>query len=192
MIAIIDYGAGNIGSVKNALDRLNVDSIVTNDPATIKSAEKVILPGVGEASSAMKTLQELELDEVIKELKQPVLGVCLGLQLMCRWSEEGDCKGLGIFDVNVLRFPAELLVPHMGWNNCEISSNPLMKGITNTDDFYFVHSFYAERGNETIATCNYIRPFSAAMNKNNFYATQFHPEKSADIGTKLLQNFIEL
>lgn len=192
MIAIIDYGAGNIGSVKNALDRLGVNSIVTDEQEIIKNAEKVILPGVGEASSAMETLKASGLDKVIKNLEQPVLGVCLGLQLMCRWSEEGDCDGLGIFDVNVLRFPAELPVPHMGWNNCEISPNPLMKGISNVDDFYFVHSFYAETGNETIAICDYIRPFSAAMNKNNFYATQFHPEKSADIGTKLLQNFIEL
>lgn len=192
MIAIIKYNAGNTKSVQNALSRLGVNSIVTDDPSEIKQAEKVIFPGVGEAGSAMSYLQQRGLDEVIRNLTQPVLGICLGLQLMCRSSEEGDVKCLGIFDLPVRKFPELDLVPHTGWNAINCSDNPLLAGISSLTDFYFVHSYYAEISDESIATCDYIVPFSAALQKNNFYATQFHPEKSAEAGEQILKNFIAL
>lgn len=192
MIAIVKYNAGNIRSVQNALNRLGYDSIITDDPAQLKAADKVIFPGVGEANSAMRYLKEKGLGEVIKSLEQPVLGICLGLQLMCSSSEEGNTECLGIFPNKVLRFQGDAIIPHMGWNNFTSSQGPLFKGIKTEDDVYFVHSYYAELGKYTTATCDYIQPFCAAISKDNFYATQFHPEKSAGIGTRLLKNFLEL
>lgn len=192
MIAIIKYNAGNIKSVKNALTRLEYESIITDNANEIKSADKVIFPGVGEASSAMRYLREKELDKVIISLKQPMLGICLGLQLMCKHSEEGDSTCLGIFDADVKLFPPKEKIPHIGWNNFLSLESKLFKNITINDDVYYVHSFYAEVSIETIATCNYIKTFTAAMHKENFYATQFHPEKSADVGEQILKNFLEL
>ncbi len=192
MIAIIDYGAGNIRSVQNALHRLGVESIVTSDPEIIRSSEKVIFPGVGEARTAMAFLSEKALDVLIPTLTQPVLGICLGLQLLCTSSEEGNTACLGIFNTKVRRFHSDQIVPHMGWNNCDELQSELFNGIAIQDDFYFVHSYYAELCEETIAVGNYGFPFSAALKKNNFYATQFHPEKSAGVGERILQNFINL
>lgn len=190
MIAIIDYNAGNTTSVKNAVERLGFTAIVTSDSERIKRAEKVIFPGVGEASTAMKFLKEKQLDKVITSLKQPVLGICLGQQLLCRFSEEGTTECLGVFPVNVKRFPATDLVPHIGWNNLQDMKSGLFEGIQTTDDVYFVHSYYAELSDYTIATCDYILPYSAAMKKDNFYAAQFHPEKSATVGERILNNFL--
>jgi len=192
MIAIIKYNAGNIQSVQNALNRLGVESVITDDKTTILNADKVIFPGVGEASSAMNYLKQRELDKVIRSIKQPFLGICLGLQLMSKNSEEGNTDCLGIFDTKVKLFPPKLKVPHIGWNNLKSSDVELFKGIRSSEDFYFVHSYYAELCEETIAVTDYIKPISAALQKNNFYATQFHPEKSASVGEKLLKNFIEL
>jgi len=192
MIAIIEYNAGNSRSVQNALKRLNCEVEITSDAGRIREAEKVIFPGVGEARSAMHFLKEKELDRTIVELKQPVLGICLGLQLLCASSDENETECLGIFDNKVLKFPSEQPVPHMGWNNLKDFKSPLFKGIQTDNDVYFVHSYYAELSKETIATANYIVNFSAALNKDNFYATQFHPEKSGDVGSIILQNFLEL
>ena len=192
MIAIIKYNAGNIRSVKNALNRLGYKSKVTDDPDEIRTAEKVIFPGVGEASSAMKYLKNRGLDECIRSLTQPVLGICLGLQLMCEYTEEGETSCLGIFKANVKAFPPEEIVPHMGWNNFRSTSNPLFEGLPPANDVYFVHGFYAALCQDTIAESWYIVPFSSAMNKNNFYATQFHPEKSAEAGEQILKNFLAL
>ena len=192
MIAIVKYNAGNITSVKNAIERLGYSCIVTDDENLLKNAEKVIFPGVGEASSAMNYLREKGLDEVIKNLKQPVLGICLGQQLMCQFSEEGNTKCLGIFDVNVKKFEPKLKVPHMGWNTISSLKSELYDENSSEQDFYFVHSYYAEIGAETSAICNYIVPFSASMQKDNFYATQFHPEKSSSVGEQLLLNFLKL
>lgn len=192
MIAIIKYNAGNIRSVENAFMRLGCDCLVTDDKEMIASAEKVVFPGVGEASSAMEYLKKHGLDDLIKSLKQPTLGICLGQQLMCNHSEEGNTVCLGIFDAAVKKFPPDELVPHMGWNNLENLKSGLLKGISQEDNVYFVHSYYSELSEETIATCQYILPFSAAMQKNNFYATQFHPEKSAGVGEKILKNFLAL
>ncbi len=192
MIAIIKYNAGNILSVQNALNRLGYDSVITDDKATILAADKVIFPGVGEASSAMEYLRQRSLDRLINTITQPFLGICLGLQLMCKSSEEGQVKCLGIFDTQVKRFPPDEIVPHMGWNNFENLSGELFKEIDANDDVYYVHSYYAEQCKETVAICNYIKPFSAALQKDNFYASQFHPEKSAGIGEQILKNFLEL
>ena len=192
MIAILKYNAGNVTSVENAVRNLGYPTVVTDDIEVLKSAEKVIFPGVGEASSAMKHLKEKGLDKVIQELTQPVLGICLGMQLMCDSSEEGETKGLGIFDVKVLKFPPKDLVPQMGWNNFTSLKGELFKDIQLENDCYFVHSYYAEICPETIAVTDYILPFSAALQKNNFYATQFHPEKSAKIGLQILNNFLKL
>lgn len=192
MIAIVKYNAGNIQSVKNAVERLGFSCIVTDDENELKSAEKVIFTGVGEASSAMKYLQERKLDEIIKNLKQPVLGICLGQQLMCNFSEEGNTQCLGIFDVNVKKFEAKEKVPHMGWNNLTDIKSDLFNGISPENDFYFVHSFYSEIGENTTSICDYINQFSASMQKDNFYATQFHPEKSSEIGEQLLLTFLKL
>ncbi|HAG16678.1 MAG TPA: imidazole glycerol phosphate synthase subunit HisH [Bacteroidales bacterium] len=192
MIAIIKYNAGNIASVQNALTRLGYQSIITDDKHEILKAEKVIFPGVGEASSAMKYLREKELDKVILSIKKPFLGICLGLQLMCDFSEEGNTNCLGIFHTNVKKFPRNEKVPHIGWNTIENIRNPLFEGIFPKSDVYFVHSYFAEINAQTIATCNYIQPFSAAMQQNNFFATQFHPEKSADVGAQILKNFLAL
>ena len=192
MIAIVKYNAGNITSVRNALTRLGYKSTITDDPEELIKSEKVIFPGVGEASSAIHYLEERGLDKTIVSLKQPVLGICLGLQLMCRYSEEGDTKCLGIFDAEVRLFPPVDKIPHMGWNNFLTLKGDLFRGMSLDDDLYYVHSYYAEISSNTIATCEYIVPFSAAMNKDNFYATQFHPEKSATAGEKILKNFLEL
>ena len=192
MIAIVKYSAGNIKSVQNALIRLGYKSIITDDPSELISSEKVIFPGVGEASSAMLYLRERGLDRIIISLKQPVLGICLGLQLMCRFSEEGETKCLGVFDTDVRLFPPVDKIPHMGWNNCLTMKGDLFKGLTINNDLYYVHSYYAEISKCTVATCDYILPFSAAMQQGNFYATQFHPEKSAETGEKILKNFLEL
>jgi glutamine amidotransferase len=191
MIAIIKYPAGNIKSVENAVNRLGYQCVVTDDVELLKSAEKVIFPGVGEASTAMKYLKETGLHKLIPALTQPVLGICLGQQLMCNFSEENNTECLGIFNTTVKKFPPTELVPHMGWNNLEILHSRLFAGVSSDDNFYFVHSFYAEPCDSTTATCNYILPFSAVMEKDNFYATQFHPEKSADAGETILKNFLE-
>lgn len=191
-IAIIKYNAGNIKSVQNAISRLGYKSIITDDVNEIIKADKVIFPGVGEASSAMSYLNNKGLTEVIKKLKQPVLGICLGLQLLCDSSEENNTKCLGVFNTKVKLFPPEEKVPHIGWNNFESFSGKLFQGINKKNDVYYVHSFYAETCKETIAICNYILPFSAAIKKDNFYATQFHPEKSSTIGEQILKNFLEL
>jgi imidazole glycerol-phosphate synthase subunit HisH len=192
MIVIIKYNAGNITSVKNAVERLGFTCEVSDNFEKIRNADKVIFPGVGEAKSAMKYLKERDLDKLIKSLKQPVLGICLGQQLMCKFSEEGNTDCMGIFDVNVNKFPNTDIVPHMGWNNLKGLKTSIFDDVSEEDNFYFVHSYYAELSNETIAKCDYILPFSAAMNKDNFYATQFHPEKSASIGEKVLLNFLKL
>jgi len=175
MIAIIKYNAGNISSVQNALNRLGCNSLITDDVETILKADKVILPGVGEASTAMEYLKEKRLDQVILSLKQPMLGICLGLQLMCKYSEEGETECLGIFDAEVKHFPKTEIVPHMGWNNFTSLKSPLFNKVE-----------------KDVALCDYILPFSAAMNKNNYYASQFHPEKSAEVGAQILKNFLEL
>lgn len=192
MIAIIDYGAGNIRSVQNALSRLGVESKLTNRPDELFAADKIIFPGVGEASFAMQQLRENRLDQLIPTLTQPVLGICLGMQLMCTSSEEGNTEALGIFASKVKEFEPILNVPHTGWNACSFRPSPLFNGLTTEDDFYFVHSYYAEICPDTLATCDYIQPFSAALQKDNFYGVQFHPEKSAGIGSKLIQNFLAL
>jgi glutamine amidotransferase len=192
MIAIIKYNAGNIQSVQNALKNLGYESVITDDKATILAADKVIFPGVGEASSAMKYLRERKLDEVITSITRPFLGICLGLQLMCKSSEEGQAECLGIFDTPVKLFPPKEKVPHMGWNNFTKVQGSLFENIELEEDVYYVHSYYADICENTIATCDYINPFSAALNKDNFYATQFHPEKSADVGMKILKNFLKL
>jgi len=191
MIAIIKYPAGNITSVENAINRLGYECVVTDDIEVLKSADKVIFPGVGEASTAMKYLTEQGLDKLIPALTQPVLGICLGQQLMCNFSEENNTECLGIFNTVVKKFPPTELVPHMGWNNIEILQSRLLNGLSADDNFYFVHSFYAERCEDTTAICNYILPFSAVMEKDNFYSTQFHPEKSAVAGEKILKNFLD-
>ena len=222
-LAIIKYNAGNIQSVLYALERIGVSAIVTDDIEEIQSADKVIFPGVGEASTAMNYLKERKLDEVIKHLKQPVLGVCLGMQLMCTYSEENDTDCLGIFDEVVKKFNTSveegtyegllvqvpnntnaawppspsgegtrvrLKVPQMGWNNISNLKSDLMQDVKENSYCYFVHSYYASLGEHTIATTNYVQPFSAALHKDNFYGVQFHTEKSADAGQRILENFI--
>jgi imidazole glycerol-phosphate synthase subunit HisH len=192
MIAILKYNAGNIKSVQNALTRLGYESIITDDPVELKNADKVIFPGVGEAGSAMLYLKERGLDKTIIALNQPVLGICLGLQLMCRHSEEADTLCLGIFDADVKLFPPVDKIPHMGWNNFLTLKGDLFKGVALQDDVYYVHSYYSEISSSTSATCDYILPFSASMQSENFYATQFHPEKSADVGEIILKNFLNI
>ena len=192
MIAIIDYVAGNVKSVQNAVEKLGFKTIITSDFEEIKNAEKVIFPGVGEASTAMKYLKNLKLDELIPTLKQPFLGICLGQQLLCNFSEEGNTKCLGIFDLNVKEFPETDIVPHMGWNNLQKMSGDLLDGISADDNLYFVHSYYCEIGENTTSECEYILPFSATLQKENFYGTQFHPEKSGAIGAKILENFLNI
>lgn len=197
-IVIIKYNAGNIESVNNALNRLGVNAEITADPEKIRNADKVIFPGVGEASTTMEYLRQHKLDELIVSLKQPVLGICLGLQLMCSHSEEGNTTCLGIFDEKVKRFipkPGEEFitkVPHMGWNAIYNLKSDLFSADLENEYVYFVHSFYAGLGEHTAATCSYIEPFSAALQKDNFYATQFHPEKSGKIGASVLENFLKI
>ena len=192
MIAIIKYNGGNVNSVQNALNRLKIDSVITDDPEQIIKADKVIFPGVGEASSTMKLLKEKELDLLIPSLKQPVLGICLGMQLMCKGNEEGDTEGMGIFDINVRKFPSTDIVPHMGWNTVSGQISSLFSGIEKSSDVYFVHSYYCELSDFTTSVCEYILPISASLQKDNFYAVQFHPEKSGIVGNQIVKNFINL
>jgi imidazole glycerol-phosphate synthase subunit HisH len=192
MIAIVRYNAGNIRSVRNAVERLGYPCIITDDPDELRNAQKVILPGVGEAGSAMKHLRDRGLDKVIKELTSPVLGICLGLQLLCKWSEEGETECLGIFNAIVKKLPPADKVPHMGWDNFKWLSGDLLKGIKPENDVYYVHSYCTGINEYTTAEGFYIVPFSAAMRKDNFHATQFHPEKSAGVGDRIMKNFLEL
>jgi len=191
-IVIINYGAGNIQSIMFAIERLGYKAVLSNDSEEIKAADKVIFPGVGEASSAMKMLEESGLDALIPTLKQPVLGICLGMQLMCNFSEEGDTKGLGIFDVDVIKFTSKVKVPQMGWNQIYNLKSDLFKGISENEYMYLVHSFYAPLCAETIATTNYELEYSSALENDNFYGTQFHPEKSGDVGEQILANFLKI
>lgn len=193
MIAVIDYDTGNIRSVANALGRLGAQYCITADPQEIRTASHVLLPGVGEASSAMAKLHERGLVEVIRSLTQPVLGICIGVQLLCRHSEEGDAECIGVFDNEVRRFrDAGLKIPHMGWDSIEHLRSPLFEGIEEGDYVYFVHSYSPTVGPDTIASTTYGETFSAAICKGNFYGTQFHPEKSAAIGERILHNFLNL
>jgi len=194
-VAVIKYNAGNIYSVVNALRRLGIEPLVTDDPVEIQNADCVLFPGQGEAAYTMKYLRANKLDQLICDLKQPVLGICIGMQLMCRHSEEGDTDCLGIFDADVKRFEAKDhydKIPHMGWNSLTELKSPLYKGISEGQFVYFIHSFYVPQNQFSIADCNYIQPFCASMHKDNFYATQFHPEKSGRVGEQIIQNFIDL
>lgn len=192
MIAIIKYNAGNIGSVQNAIRRIGYESVVTDDINLLNSADKIIFPGVGEASSAMKYLRERKLDEFILNTKIPLLGICLGMQLLCIYSEEGNTDGIGVFNTTVKKFPPQDIIPHMGWNEINSLQSKLFMNINENSNVYFVHSYYAEVCTQTIAINDYILPYSAALHKDNFYATQFHPEKSSSIGLKILSNFLTL
>lgn len=196
MIAIIDYDTGNLRSVCNALERIGAEYVLTDDPSVISRADRVLLPGVGEASTAMQKLQERGLCEVIRGLKMPVLGICIGMQLMCRHSEEGDVDCLGIFDASVTKFFADpqkgVKVPHMGWNAISGLRTGLFEGLSDGDFVYFVHSYAASVCDDTIAVSDNGRMFSAAICKDNFYGVQFHPEKSGDVGEKILKNFMSL
>jgi len=192
MIAIIKYNAGNIRSVLNSVTRLGYDSIITDKKDDILNADKIILPGVGEAASAMKDLRERGIDKILLSIDKPVLGICLGLQLLCLDSEEGNAKCLGVFNSHVRKFPPEDKVPHTGWDNFKSMDGELLKDLKASDDFYYVHSYYSEICKYTTAVCDYILPFSAVMQKDNFYAVQFHPEKSAERGEKVMKNFLEL
>ena len=194
-VAVVKYNAGNIRSVDYALKRLGVEAVITADKEELQSADKVIFPGVGEAETTMNHLKATGLDELIKNLRQPVFGICLGMQLMCRYSEEGEVDCLNIFDVGVKRFVPqkhEDKVRHMGWNTIGKTNSKLFEGFTEEEFVYFVHSFYVPTCDFTAATTDYIHPFSAALHKDNFYATQFHPEKSGKTGEKILTNFLNL
>jgi glutamine amidotransferase len=194
-VAVVKYNAGNIYSVIHALQRLGVNPILTDNPEELQRADKVLFPGQGEASNAMRYLREHGLDKVITDLKNPILGICIGQQLMCKHSEEGNTECLGIFDADVLRFQPqkhEDKVPHMGWNQLQNPTSDLFKGFSEGEFVYFVHSFYVPLCGNTIAATNYILPFSAALHKDNFYATQFHPEKSGTVGERIIKNFLEL
>ena len=191
-IVIIDYGAGNIQSIQFALQRIGYTAILSSDKDIIEQADKVIFPGVGEASSAMTKLKESGLDVVIPGLKQPVLGICLGMQLMCKYSEEGDTKGLGIFDVDVVKFSNKVKVPQIGWNQITDLKTPLFKDVAEKEYIYLVHSYYAPLSEETIAVSDYELLYSSAMCKDNFWGVQFHPEKSSEAGERILKNFVTL
>ena len=205
-VAIVKYNAGNIYSVVNALRRMGIEPLLTDDPEELRKADRVLFPGQGEARGAMEYLKARRLDEVIRDLKQPVFGICVGQQLLCKHSEEGDVDCIGIFNAEVKRFRPEKhedKVPCMGWNELEVSgewrevsgeyqTNPLMEGLGEHPYVYFVHSYYVPVCEETIATANYILPYSASMHKDNFYTCQFHPEKSGKVGEQILQNFMEL
>lgn len=191
-LTIIDYGAGNIKSIQFAFNRLGVEAILTNNSEEIKSADRVIFPGVGEASSAMNMLKKSKLNLLIPELKQPVLGICLGMQLLCNFTEEGNTQGLGVFNVSVKRFSDALKVPQMGWNSITDLKSPLFKNNNEQDYMYLVHSYFAEVCNQTIAKTNYGLAYSSALQNKNFFGVQFHPEKSSTAGEQVLKNFIEL
>ncbi|NOY48456.1 MAG: imidazole glycerol phosphate synthase subunit HisH [Chlorobi bacterium] len=191
-LVIIDYGAGNIKSIQFAFKRLDIDAMLTNSPEEILTADKVIFPGVGEASNAMMMLKEAQLDKLIPNLEQPVLGICLGMQLLCKHTEEGDTAGLGVFDVNIKRFSNKVKVPQMGWNTITNLKSGLFSGIENNEYMYLVHSYYAELCKETIATTNYETNYASALQHENFYGVQFHPEKSSIAGEKILKNFLTL
>ncbi|MBQ0049273.1 MAG: imidazole glycerol phosphate synthase subunit HisH [Bacteroidales bacterium] len=194
-VAIVKYNAGNIYSVINALRRLGVEPILTDDPEELACADKVIFPGQGEASNAMRYLRAHNLDRVITQLRQPLLGICIGQQLLCRHSEEGNTDCLGIFDVDVVKFqPKEQgqKVPHMGWNTLEQLKSDIFKGFEGNEYAYFVHSYYVPLCSWAAATTDYIQPYASALHRDNFYATQFHPEKSGSVGERILKNFLEL
>lgn len=194
-VAIVKYNAGNIYSVVNALRRLGIEPLLTDDEEQLHSADRVIFPGQGNAKTTMTYLREHHLDKMIKSLRQPVLGICVGQQLLCRHSEEGDVDCIGVFDADVRRFVPtqhDEKVPAMGWNALYDLSSPLFKGIAEGDYVYFVHSYYAGICDDTIAKADYILPYSAALHKDNFWTTQFHPEKSGRVGEKLLENFLNI
>lgn len=194
MIAIVDYKMGNLRSVENALKRLGAEFTVTSDAAVIRSADRVLMPGVGNAAEAMENLRQAELVNVVRSLRRPVLGICVGMQVMCRHSEEGDVDCLNLFDAHVKRFmpAADLKVPHMGWNTIGNLESKLFKGIDGGEYVYFVHSYYPELCPDTIATSRHGVMFSAALKYENFYGTQFHPEKSGDVGERIIENFLRL
>ncbi|MBP0902432.1 imidazole glycerol phosphate synthase subunit HisH [Mariniflexile gromovii] len=191
-LIIIDYGAGNIKSIQFAFKRLGIDAVLSDNPEEILAADKIIFPGVGEASSAMSMLKETGLDVLIPQLKQPVLGICLGMQLLCKYTEEGHTTGLGVFKTKVKRFDNHVKVPQMGWNVIKDLKSELFKGIKENEYMYLVHSYYAEHCNETIATTDYGINYASALQHNNFYGVQFHPEKSSLAGEKILKNFLNL
>ena len=194
-VAIVKYNAGNIRSVLNALHRCGVEAVLTDEVETLMSADKVIFPGQGEARTTMTYLRQHRLDEVIRNLRQPVLGICIGMQLLCRHSEEEDTDCLGVFDVDVVKFRPtrhEDKVPQMGWNTIGDLKSDLFKGLSEDEFVYFVHSFYAPLCDDTIATTNYVQPYSSALHRDNFYATQFHPEKSGAVGERIIRNFLEM
>lgn len=191
-VVLIDYGAGNTKSVQYALQRLGVEAVLTNNPELIQKADKVIFPGVGHANSAMEKLEQSGLNKLIPNLKQPFLGICLGMQLMCKFSEEGATKGLGIFDLNVLKFGNDNKIPQIGWNTIVDLNSEIFHGLNENEYMYFVHSYYVPIASETIAKAKYGVIYSAALKKNNFYGCQFHPEKSGDKGELILKNFLAL
>ncbi|GAA4808399.1 imidazole glycerol phosphate synthase subunit HisH [Litoribaculum gwangyangense] len=191
-LVIINYGAGNIKSIQFAFKRLGYDAILSNNPEEILAADKIIFPGVGEASTAMEMLIDSGIDILIPKLKQPVLGICLGMQLLCKSTEEGNTKGLGVFQTDVKRFSNDLKVPQMGWNVIKNLKSDLFKGIKENEYMYLVHSYYAEHCNETIAATDYGINYASALQHNNFYGVQFHPEKSSLAGEQILKNFLEL
>jgi glutamine amidotransferase len=197
-VAIVKYNAGNIFSVENALKRIGQEAVVTDNPDVIRAADKVIFPGVGEAGTTMQYLREHGLDTLIRSLRQPTLGICIGLQLLCAYSEEGDTECLGVFDERVSRFEAgKQKIPHIGWNtiqakSSQAKSSPLFAGLGSDPYVYYVHSYCAQLGAHTIATTHYGQPFSAALHRDNFYALQFHPEKSAQVGEQILKNFLQI
>ncbi len=191
-LVVVRYSAGNVKSVEFALKRLGIEAIVSDDFEVLRSADKIIFPGVGNAASAMQSLKEKGLDQLIPALKQPVLGICLGMQLLCLHTEEGDTSGLGIIPLRVRKFSDNLKVPHTGWNTIHDLKGDLFYQVPENEYMYFVHSYYAETGDETIAICDYGIPFSAAIQKDNFYGLQFHTELSAEAGSRILSNFINI
>lgn len=191
-LSIVNYGAGNIKSIQFAFQRLGVEAVLTDSPEEIVTSDKVIFPGVGEASSAKTKLEQSGLDMLIPQLTQPVLGICLGMQLMCNYSEEGNTKGLGIFNVNVKRFSNKVKVPQMGWNSISNLKSDLFRGIKDKEYMYLVHSYYAEKCDEAIATSHYEFDYASALENNNFFGVQFHPEKSGKAGGQILKNFLDL
>jgi glutamine amidotransferase len=191
-VAILKYNAGNVQSVIYALQRLGIEPVLTDNEELLRKADKVIFPGQGEARNAMRYLRERRLDQLLLDLKQPVLGICIGQQLMCRHSEEGDTECLGIFDLAVKKFPPEDKVPHMGWNRLENMDGPLFERLPPDPYVYYVHSYYCETGEATVAKSTYILPFSAALHKDNYYAIQAHPEKSGKDGAIILENFLAI